>query len=197
MLEQVQIKQRIVGGIVLLSLSIILVPLLMDDPREEVKILESNVAPWPEEQPLNLIEVNEEEFSPIVEPIAQQPAETTVPAKVASPLKKIESKVVEKSVAKKVTAKAPVKELSTKKASSGKQWEVQVVSYSRKSRKRAEHFLKRVKQKGYSVTLKEIKKQLRLVTEPLSSEKEAKEMKKKIDRDFKVDQVHSMIRLLK
>ncbi|MBT3473363.1 MAG: hypothetical protein HN454_11125, partial [Gammaproteobacteria bacterium] len=51
MLEQVQIKQRIVGGIVLLSLSIILVPLLMDDPREEVKILESNVAPWPEEQP--------------------------------------------------------------------------------------------------------------------------------------------------
>ena len=58
-----------------------------------------------------------------------------------------------------------------------------------------------MQKKGYKVELKEVtqsgKKRLRLSTLPLSSSKSAKEMKKKIDREFKVDQVNSMIRLLK
>lgn len=197
MLEQVQIKQRIVGAVVLLSLAVILVPLLMDDPAQEVKILESNVTPWPEEQPLNVIDIDEAAFSPIVEPIAQQP-EAEQPEKGAVTAKTPVAKSAPATTATK--PKAPVKERSTtakQSPSSGKRWEVQVVSYGLKNRKRAERFLQRMKQKGYSVELKEIKKTLRLVTKPLTSEKAAKEMKGKIDRDFKVDQVNSMIRLLK
>lgn len=197
MLEQVQIKQRIVGAVVLLSLAVILVPLLMDDPAQEVKILESNVTPWPEEQPLNVIDIDEAAFSPIVEPIAQQP-EAEQPEKGAVTAKTPVAKSAPATTVSK--PKAPVKERSTtakSSVSSGKKWEVQVVSYGLKNRKRAERFLQRMKQKGYSVELKEIKKTLRLVTKPLTSEKAAKEMKGKIDRDFKVDQVNSMIRLLK
>ncbi len=183
MLDQVRLKQRVVGGIVLLSIAIILVPFLMDDPRQEVKILESNVPAWPEDQPLNLIDIKEEEFSPIVEPVAQgsQPSQSKTPAPV-----------VERS-----TASAGNHSTKPQISADGKRWEVQVVSYSTKNRKRAERFLKRMQEKGYKVELKGGSKRLRLVTEPLSSNKAAKEMKKKIDRDFKVDKVDSMIRLLK
>ena len=185
MFDQVQLKQRIVGGIVLVALAIILVPFLMDDPRQEVKILESNVDPWPEDPPLNLIEIQEEEFSPIVEPIAQSPVAPVKPA--SQP----------KSAPAKGQAETAAKPKAGSKKASGKRWEVQVVSYGRKSRKRAERFLKRMKDKGYTVTLKETKRTLKLVTQSVGSEKEAKALKKKIDRDFKVDKVNAMVRLLK
>ncbi len=204
MLDQVQLKQRIVGGVVLLALAVIIVPLLMDDPRQEVKILESNVEPWPDDPPLNLIEISDEEFSPIVEPIAQQP-QSAVPAQpVAKSPQRVQPQSTQpkKVVANKVTeppkvVKSVPKPQPKQKATSGKRWEVQVVSYSHKSRKRANRFLKRMREKGFQVELKETKRQLRLVTAPLTSEKAAREMKKKIDRAFKVDKVSSMVRLLK
>jgi DedD protein len=214
MLDQVQLKQRIVGGIVLLSLAVIVAPFLTDDPRQEVKILESNVKPWPDDPPLNLIEISDEEFSPIVEPLAQspQPASVGSPAAAEQPQR---AAAAQKIVANTVTQLPLVSKTSTQTApqtvsraapkaapkkqssSTGKQWEVQVVSYGRSSRKRAERFLKRMKEKGFEVQIKEGKRQLRLVTTPLPSEKAANEMKKKIDRTFKVDRVSAMVRLLK
>lgn len=202
MLDQVLLKQRIVGGVVLLALAVIVVPFLMDDPRQEVKILESNVEPWPNDPPLNLIEISDEEFSPIVEPVAQQP-QSVAPAQAATSSATSSKKVVANKVVQppKVTKSAPKpsakKALDKKATSSGKRWEVQVVSYSHKSRKRANRFLKRMKEKGFQVQIKEGKRQLRLVTAPLSSEQAAREMKKKIDRTFKVDKVSAMVRLLK
>ncbi len=201
MLDQVQLKQRIVGGVVLLALAVIVVPLLMDDPRQEVKILESNVEPWPEDPPLNLIEISDEEFSPIVEPVTQQPQPSTSDGKssaAAAPSnqnKVVANKVTQPPAKVKPAAASPAN--SSKSTASDKQWEVQVVSYSSKSRKRAQRFLKRMQDKGFKVRLKEGKRQLRVVTQTLSSEREAKALKKKIDRTFKVDQVHSMVRLLK
>lgn len=192
MLEQVQLKQRLVGGLVLLSLAVIFVPFLMDDPREEVKILESNIPAWPTDQPLNVIEIDEEAFSPIVEPIQQQPALPAINGKPAVAEK--QAVPVSKPAEKKIVKAEPPKKKPV--ASSGKRWEVQVVSYSRKSRKRAERFLKRMRDKGYEVSLKEGKR-IRLVTAPVGSEKAAKALKKKIDKAFKVDQVNSMVRLLK
>ena len=197
MLDQVQLKQRIVGGLVLLSVAIIVVPFLMDDPRQEVKILESNVEPWPDDPPLNLIEISDEEFSPIVEPVAQHPVTAQPAAKsqkeATQQNRVVANKVVKPPVIDKTTKAAP----KASSSAGGKQWEVQVVSYSSKSRKRAERFLKRMKEKGFDVRIKEGKRSLRLVTATLSSEKAAKAMKKKIDRAFKVDKVNAMVRLLK
>ncbi len=202
MLDQSQLKQRIIGGIVLVSLATILVPFLMDDPHQEVKILESNVPPWPEDQPLSLIEISEEEFSPIVEPIAQESESPRVLEKPQKP-PAIKPVVVEKKSepVSDPVVKAPVQKTEKKKAtvsvSGGKQWEVQVVSYSKKSRKRAERFQQRMEKRGYTVLLKENNKQIRLVTAPVGSSKEAKKLKKQIDRDFRTDKVKSMVRLLK
>ena len=189
MLQKVELKQRIIGGIVLVSLAVILVPFLMDDPREEVKLMESNIPPWPDNLPKTVIEISDDDFLPTPKrPAKPKPASKPVSRPVATP--KPESKPGKST---------PVAESKAKE--SGKRYEVQVVSYGAKSRKRAESFLKKMQSKGYKVRLSEItrkgKKSLRIVTESLASKKEAKEMSKKIDREFKVDQVKSMVRSLK
>ncbi|MBC8520112.1 MAG: SPOR domain-containing protein [Gammaproteobacteria bacterium] len=197
MLQKVELKQRIIGGIVLVSLAVILVPFLMDDPREEVKLMESNIPPWPDNLPKTVIEISDDDFLPTPKrPAKPKPASKPVSRPVATPKPEVKPKSKPESKPGKST---PVAESKAKE--SGKRYEVQVVSYGAKSRKRAESFLKKMQSKGYKVRLSEItrkgKKSLRIVTESLASKKEAKEMSKKIDREFKVDQVKSMVRSLK
>ncbi|MBT3196158.1 MAG: hypothetical protein HN842_11435 [Gammaproteobacteria bacterium] len=190
MLQQVDIKQRLVGGIVLVTLAVILIPFLMDDPHKEVKILKSNVPAWPEDPPLDVINIREDEFTSVPNPTqltrVDQPAATPPVAASAN---------TEKS------AKPIVPTFEVAPPSSGKQWAVQVASYSIRKRKHALRFLKKMQDKGYKVKLSEVtqkgKKRLKLSTLPLSSHQAAKEMKKRIDHDFRVDKVDSMIRRLK
>lgn len=209
MLQKVELKQRIIGGIVLVSLAVILVPFLMDDPREEVKLMESNVPPWPDDLPKTVIEIGDDDFLPRPKPLskpksktASNPVSASAPVvdSKSKPTTKADGKTKAKDGPKAATRKsARVKE--SKVRDSGKRYEVQVVSYGAKSRKRANAFLKRMQSKGYNVRLSEVtrkgKKSLRIVTEPLASKKEAMEMSNKIDREFKVDQVKSMVRSLK
>ncbi len=193
MLQKVELKQRIIGGIVLISLAAILVPFLMDDPRQEVRLLESNVPAWPDNLPLTTIEINEEGFSPAPQPVAS-----------SRPTTAADSSTVTKPIVDLSTAAAPSTAITpdTPAAESADgRYEVQVVSYSVKSRKRAERFLQRMESKGYQVKLDEGtrkgKRSLRITTQPLPSMKTAREMKRKIDLDFKADKVKSMIRSLK
>lgn len=197
MLQQVELKQRIVGGIVLVSIAVIVVPFLMDDPRKEVQILESNVPAWPDDLPTTTIELDEKALSPVSQPVVKQPQKPKTKPVVQSPAKPSSEKppAAVKPAAKKV------EKLATPAAPSGKQWEVQVVSYGAKSRKRAERFLKRMTEKGYPVELREVtrkgKSTLRIVTRPVASRGEAKALKKKIDQAFKADKVQSLVRALK
>ena len=199
MLQHIELKQRIVGGIVLISLGVIVIPFLMDDPHQEVQILESNIPAWPEDPPLNVIDISEKEFTSVPNPVKAAQPQVPAPSKQVKaeprppqPQQKSTVRILESS------SSAVKKQSAT---ATGKRWEVQVASYSVKNRKHAQNFLKKMQKKGYKVELKEVtqsgKKRLRLSTLPLSSSKSAKEMKKKIDREFKVDKVNSMIRLLK
>jgi len=200
-LQKVELKQRIIGGVVLVSLAVILVPFLMDDPREEVKLIESNIPPWPDNLPKTVIEIGDDDFLPTPKPVTSaKQASKPVAEKISVTKVKPKPKPKPKPKSK---AKFIVKsdDNLTPKDKSGTRYEVQVVSYGEKSRKRAEAFLKKMQKKGYKVRLSEAtrkgKKSLRIVTEPLASQKEANAMSKKIDKEFKVDQVKSMVRSLK
>ena len=193
MLQQVELKQRIIGGIALISIAVIVVPFLMDDPRKEVQILESNVPAWPDDLPTTTIELDEQALAPTPKPVVESP-ENPVPRQAVEPSPKPSAPSVQ------VVPKR-VEKSEASASSSGKQWEVQVVSYGIKSRKRANRFLKRMIDKGYPVELREVtrkgKSSLRIVTRPTASRSEAKALKKKIDQDFKVDKVQSLVRALK
>ncbi len=201
MLQQVELKQRIIGGIVLVSLAVILVPFLMDDPRQEVKLLESNVPAWPDDLPLTTIEIDEKGFSPIRQPAAPStPAKKEKPAKPNRPATTAESDSPTPPSSSKPAPVPATKPTAARK--SGAKYEVQVASYSEKNRKIAERFLKKMKSKGYQVQLRAVtlkgKRWLRLVTtEPLQSKQSAAELKQRIDRDFKADGVRSNVRTLK
>lgn len=197
MLQQVELKQRIVGGIALVSIAVIVVPFLMDDPRKEVQILESNIPAWPDDLPTTTIELDEQAITPLPQPVVE-PLQEPVPQPVAqlspAPQAKKAPAVVE-------PAPKSINNTAKPATTQGKQWEVQVVSYGAKSRKRAERFLKRMVDQGYPVELREVtrkgKSTLRIVTQPLTSRKEAKALKKKIDQAFKGDKVQSLVRALK
>jgi len=186
MSDKINLKQRIIGGIILVSLTVIALPFLMDEPRPEMQILDSNVDPFPEHLPQTTIKLKQDKFAEqpklkaVSTPTVKQEAEPKAAPKAAP---KVEHKVEPK--------------VEPKAASKAKSWVVQVVSYRSKSRKRADTFLKKMQKRGYNIKLIEDKKRgmLRLVIDGFKSLATAKAMSKKIDEDFKVDKVKSMVKV--
>ena len=147
MSDKINLKQRIIGGIILVSLTVIALPFLMDEPRPEMQILDSNVDPFPEHLPQTTIKLKQDKFAEqpklkaVSTPTVKQEAEPKAAPKAAP---KVEHKVEPK--------------VEPKAASKAKSWVVQVVSYRSKSRKRADTFLKKMQKRGYNIKLIEDKK---------------------------------------
>ncbi len=69
-------KQRIVGAIVLISLAVIFIPMLFDEPHEERT---SRVLPIPEQPPLSTFTIEEPKPLNLPEPGAQEPGLVEAP----------------------------------------------------------------------------------------------------------------------
>ncbi len=195
------LQKRLIGGGVLLLLALIVVPFLMDDPRQEPQLVESNIKSWPQERPRPPIEVDEREFSPVVAPTESDPQEPLIPSttEAFSPPPEVEPPptAIPPVVSTKTVTPPSLKPRSETPTAGEKRWEVQVASYGLSRRSLAEKFLERMKAKGYHVELRKVGSNLRVVTAAVGSSSEARKLKKKIDRDFRVDKVQSMIRRLK
>lgn len=212
-----QIKHRVVGALVLLSLGFILWP-FFQQPKEEL-LVTGIIPPKPD---LEVSELKVEENGEIKEELVVKesakveedlPKPTSIP-KEEQPKAEVKSKinaedwkiigeteppaVVPEQKTTKVVEKPKPQEIITDKLGS---WVVQTITYSVSHKSKADTFLKRLQKSGYKAFIEKAtvkgKKVLRVRVGPFVEQKLAKSTQKKINKEFAKDKINSFITKIK
>lgn len=199
------LKQRILGAFVLISLAVIFIPMLFDEPHEETQAM---LIPIPERPPLPSVHIEEPRPVPGLEgysafeaevPSSRSEAEQ-IPAQAAqqaaapvavvkpspesaAPAQISESRPKTQSVTK--TSPAPAK--AERNAAGG--WILQVGTF--KSHDNAKGLRDRLQAQGLNAYVREIGegegRLMRVFIGPLASGEESQSIKSRIDKEFGVD----------
>jgi DedD protein len=170
------LKQRIVGAVVLVSIAVIFIPMLFEERSElgEFSISETNIPAFPEKQFVEAIKP-----LPQIEEIEQQSKPPIKESVLASPSVVAEKKepqlVVSRVVAKETVTLAPT-------------YLIQVASFGKESN--AEKLSSRLKNAGYPAFIKSKtdgqRVKYRVVVGPELDKKRAETSKVKIEKKFKL-----------
>jgi DedD protein len=179
------LKQRLVGAFVILSLAVIFLPMIFDDPHEVKKVTIESVPPKPK-------------FQNIVIEKPKQPTFTVVDIDPKDhKVKKVDQITVTKDATRKITKVVPVK--ASKKIALIKPvvshlpifkniWMVQLGTFSKT--KNAYELRDRLRKDGFGGHAKDIKikgkKAVRVFSGPFVNRSLAEKMKKKLDKKYKV-----------
>ena len=191
------LKQRLVGAFVILSLAVIFLPMIFDDPHKVKKVTIESVPPKPNFQNI----VIEKPKRPTFKVVDIDPADHKVKkldqitSKKTTNQESIKPKVVKVAKAKPVKAPAKLSKKSgrTKPTVSHLPifkniWMVQLGTFSRTIN--AYKLRDRLRKDGFDGHAKDIKikgrKAVRVFSGPFVNRKEAEKVKKKLDKKYKV-----------
>jgi len=191
------LKQRLVGAFVILSLAVIFLPMIFDNPHEVNKVTLEPVPPKPNFQHI----VIEKPKRPTFKVVDIDPADKKVKKVDQIKVKKNTTQESAKPKVIKNTKVAPIKNLvkASEKHSSSKPtvshlpifkniWMVQLGTFTRS--KNAYELRDRLRKDGFDGHAKDIKikgkKAVRVFSGPFVNRKDAEKMKKKLDKRYKV-----------
>jgi len=191
------LKQRLVGAFVILSLAVIFLPMIFDNPHEVNKVTIEAVPPKPNFQHI----VIEKPKRPTFKVVDIDPADQKV--KKIDQIK-VKKNTTQESVKPKViknTKIAPIKSLAKASEKHNRRkptvshlpifkniWMVQLGTFTRS--KNAYELRDRLRKDGFDGHAKDIKikgkKAVRVFSGPFVNRKDAEKMKKKLDKRYKV-----------
>lgn len=197
------LKQRVIGALVLVSLAVIFVPMLFDEPHSERS---SRVIDLPEEPPFPEVDVSDpvapatpvapsyrvEETTPTSEPVSAQPTPVSEPvepqpAETAEPVAPVPAPEAEPEpqVSAPEPAPEPVTASEYRNALEGA-WIVQLGSFG--NAENARRLRDQAREKGYSSHLQEVSRGDSVLTRvfcgPFAEKAEAERAKRALDAAF-------------
>ena len=195
----VNIKQRLIGAIVLVSLGVILIPLLLNGGRDShQEIYGSNIPPLPASLNRKLPEISPLEKVPVAEPVRTIPEEYPP---VKSPLKQV-AKENFKPITSKIAISKTIKSVKVKPAQKfkpaprpesktiNKAYTLQIASFS--NSKNAFSLRDKLRKKGFKAYIESVKtvkgKIYRLRVGPYLKYDQLATIQKKIEQQFKLKQ---------
>jgi DedD protein len=189
------LKQRLVGAFVILSLAVIFLPMIFDNPHEVKKVTIKEVPPKPSFQNI----VIEKPKRPTFKVVDLDSSDNKVKKIDQIANKKDNIQVKAGSVEVKKTKEVPLKPIAAKKPSQTTPavshlpifkniWMVQLGTFSRT--KNAYELRDRLRKDGFDGHAKDItikgKKAVRVFSGPFVNRKEAEKIKKKLDKRYRV-----------
>jgi DedD protein len=180
--DRTQLKQRIVGAIVLVALGVIFIPIILE--RDEPGISGSNIPVMPKElERLSEREMPVPPEQPEKPATTRQPVDEQTPADMAENAAVVESKDVSQSTPAKATT-TPDKTSKTP----ARAWVVQVASFS--DRKKALALRDRLRKSKYIAFVESLSTSnstlYRVRVGPVVKRSEAEVLQKKIIKEFKL-----------
>jgi DedD protein len=180
--DRTQLKQRIVGAIVLVALGVIFIPIILE--RDEPGISGSNIPVMPKElERLSEREMPVPPEQPEKPATTRQPGDEQTPAGMAENAAVVESKDVSQSTPAKATT-TPDKTSKTP----ARAWVVQVASFS--DRKKALALRDRLRKSKYIAFVESLSTSnstlYRVRVGPVVKRSEAEVLQKKIIKEFKL-----------
>lgn len=179
-----QLKQRIVGAIVLVALGVIFIPMILNRDTANSDISASNIPTKPEV----LTQLSQQPM-PSPPPVPAKPAETrTLVDKDTPPLPQASPESADTPAPKPVIKPADKPTASVSKPDTTHGWVVQLASFT--ARKTALRLRDRVRKAGYTCYVEAISGKrgtlYRVRVGPVIKRQEAERLQKKITRQFKL-----------
>jgi len=187
-----QLKKRLVGGAVLVSLAVIFLPMLLDEPPEDIAITETNIPPRPERL-RELERVLPADGDLMLEPPAAgqpkpEPRPVAKPAPPAPAKAVVQQAKVTQPKQKPKTKPKPLVKPAPKPGPTPSAWVIQVASFS--DYERARGLVKRLKAKKYPAFIKRAKIKgkyvYRVRVGPELDRKRVENIAARLDKAFKV-----------
>ncbi len=196
------LKQRIIGALVLVSLAVIFVPMMFDEPHSE---RESTSIKIPEEPPFPEVEAPEPEVAEApayrleesgngdLQPVVQEPSFGELPQEVSEveapePAPTVEEPEVSQQETSEPEPQAPVREDAAAEFTRSLEgaWVVQLGSFG--SADNARNLRNEVRDKGYNSHLQQVTRGdaelTRVFTGPFAEKAEAEKAKQVLDKAF-------------
>jgi DedD protein len=179
------LKQRLVGAFVILSLAVIFLPMIFDDPHEVKKVTIESVPPKPKFQNI----VIEKPERPTFKVVDIDPEDRKVKKVDQINIIKDDVESVTKVVPKTISGQSePIKPKVSHLPIFKNIWMVQLGTFTQT--KNAYDLRDRLRKDGYDGHAKDIEikgeNAVRVFSGPFVNKKEAEKMKKKLDKKYKV-----------